>query len=78
MKPLLPAFSLRDRFDRDRSFPDGRPALIVMVKHDCPTCGIVMPLLEALHRGLCRWVDALVVGQTKEDREHKPAVRALR
>ena len=51
----------------DRSFPNGRPALIAMVKEDCPTCGIVMPLLEAFHRALWRdALDVLVVGQTQD------------
>jgi hypothetical protein len=66
MKALLPAFSLRDQVDRDRSFPGGRPALVVMVKEDCPTCGIVMPLLEAFHRAYAGELDVLVVGQTRE------------
>ncbi len=66
MKPLLPAFSLRDQNGNDRAFPqgDGRPALIVIVKEDCPTCGLVMPLLEAFHRGYGAQIDVQVVGQT--------------
>ncbi len=66
MKPLLPAFSLRDQSGQDRSFPSGRPALIAMVKEDCPTCGIVMPLLEAFHRAYGDALDVLVVGQTAQ------------
>lgn len=66
MKPLLPAFSLRDQHGNDRSFPQehGRPALIAIVKEDCPTCGLVMPLLEAFHRNYGEQLDVRVVGQT--------------
>ena len=64
MKPLLPAFSLRDQDGIDRSFPHGRAALIAIVKEDCPTCGIVMPLLEAFHRSYGEQIDVRVVGQT--------------
>ena len=66
MKPLLPAFLLRDSSGADRSFPSGRPTLIVMVKEDCPTCGIVMPLLEAFFRSYGDALDVLVVGQTQQ------------
>ncbi|MCX7064458.1 MAG: TlpA family protein disulfide reductase, partial [Proteobacteria bacterium] len=66
MKPLLPAFLLRDSSGADRSFPSGRPTLIVMVKEDCPTCGIVMPLLEAFFRSYGVALDVLVVGQTQQ------------
>ncbi len=66
MQSLLPAFLLRDQSDVDRSFPNGRPALIAMVKEDCPTCGIVMPLLEAFHRAYGDALDVLVVGQTQD------------
>ena len=40
------------------------PALIAIVKEDCPTCGVVMPLLEAFHRSYGEAIDVLVVGQT--------------
>jgi len=66
MKPLLPAFLLRDSSGVDRSFPSGRPTLIAMVKEDCPTCGIVMPLLEAFFRSYGDVLDVLVIGQTRD------------
>ena len=66
MKPLLPAFSLRDASGADVSFPRGRAALIAMVKEDCPTCGVVMPLLESFHRAYGKAIDILVVGQTQD------------
>jgi hypothetical protein len=64
MQPLLPAFSLRDSAGRDRSFPSGRPTLIAIVKEDCPTCGIVMPVLETFHRAYGDALEVLIVGQT--------------
>ena len=46
---VLPAFSLADMAGRDRSFPTGSPTLVCFVKEDCPTCNLVMPLLQAAH-----------------------------
>ena len=46
----LPAFLLEDAAGRAVSFPSGRATLICFVKEDCPTCGLVVPLLEAFHR----------------------------
>jgi hypothetical protein len=66
MKSLLPAFSLRDQSGADRSYPSGRPALIAIVKEDCPTCGVVMPLLQTFHRAYGAAIDVLVVGQTQD------------
>jgi hypothetical protein len=66
MQPLLPAFSLRDSSGADRSFPSGRPTLIAIVKEDCPTCGIVMPILDTFHRAYGDALDVFVVGQTAE------------
>ncbi len=65
IKPLLPAFSLRDASGVDHSFPSGKPTLIAMVKEDCPTCGLVMPLVEAFHRSYGASLDVLLVGQTR-------------
>jgi hypothetical protein len=66
MTALLPAFSLRDESGIDRFFPGGKPALIAIVKEDCPTCGIVMPLLDAFHRAHRGALDVLIVGQTAD------------
>jgi len=68
MNPLLPAFSLRDAAAADRSFPSAaaRPALIAFVKEDCPTCGIVLPLLDAFARAYGGGLDVFLVGQTQE------------
>ncbi|MGE0626091.1 MAG: peroxiredoxin family protein [Pseudomonadales bacterium] len=60
----LPAFLLEDARGRARSFPSGRRALICFVKDDCPTCHLVMPVLDALHAALRADVDFFVAGQT--------------
>jgi thiol-disulfide isomerase/thioredoxin len=66
MQPLLPAFSLRDQHGVDRSFPTGRVALLAIVKDDCPTCQLVMPLLEMFQRSYGAGLDVFVIGQTTE------------
>lgn len=59
----LPGFSLRDQRARTRTFPTGRPALLVFVREDCPTCGTSMPLLEGAHRAFGEAVDVWAIGQ---------------
>lgn len=49
MATMLPAFSLADMAGGDRTFPTGAPALVCFVKEDCPTCNLVVPLLQAAH-----------------------------
>ena len=49
MAGMLPAFSLADMGGGDFSFPTGAPALLCFVKEDCPTCNLVMPLLQAVY-----------------------------
>ena len=64
--PLAP-FSLADTCSGDDfTFPTGRakPALLCFVKEDCPTCNLVMPLLQALHEG--GDVEVLAPGQTAD------------
>ncbi len=62
----LPAFTLAAMDGMERAFPTGRPALVCFVKEDCPTCNLVMPLLDALHARFGDRVDILVAGQTAE------------
>lgn len=59
----LPTFSLRDVQGREHSFPTGRPALLCFVREDCPTCGLTMPLIDAVHGAFAGAVDVLIVGQ---------------
>ena len=51
MSDALPAFSLADMAGADFAFPRpaARPTLLCFVKEDCPTCNLVMPLLQAAH-----------------------------
>ena len=60
----LPAFSLADPSGTDHSFPTGSPTVVTFVKEDCPTCNLVMPLLDALQAS----GDVLVIaaGQTAD------------
>ncbi len=62
----LPAFLLADGAGGERSFPSGRPAVVCFVKDDCPTCHVVMPVLDALHQACGEQVDFFVAGQTKD------------
>ena len=67
MSALLPAFSLRDLGGRTHPFPQAGKSVLCFVKEDCPTCNLVMPLIEALpgEAGL----DTLIIGQTAEGNE---------
>jgi len=62
-RDTLPGFTLADLDGNRRPFPTGRPALLCFVKEDCPTCGLSMPMIEALHRAFGSRIDVLVVGQ---------------
>jgi len=62
----LPAFLLADGEGGEKSFPSGRPAIVCFVKDDCPTCHVVMPVLDAMHQALGTQIDFFVAGQTSE------------
>lgn len=64
MPELLPPFSLRDQHGVDRAFPPAAKSVLCFAKEDCPTCNLVMPLIEALHRDTV--LDVLVPGQTSD------------
>ncbi len=64
MPELLPPFSLRDQHGVDRAFPPAAKSVLCFAKEDCPTCNLVMPLIEALHRDSP--LDVLVPGQTSD------------
>lgn len=66
MPTHLPEFKLSDATGQERSFPTGGPTLICFVKEDCPTCNLVMPVLDAFHRAWGDKADILVLGQTKD------------
>ena len=50
MAQVLPAFSLKDAHGADHAFPAAGASILCFVKEDCPTCNLVMPLIEALHQ----------------------------
>ncbi len=66
---LLPAFRLEDASGASVTFPSDRPALVCFVKDDCPTCHLVMPVLDALHRAFTDEMDFFIAGQTREGNE---------
>ena len=60
----LPAFSLADESGTDFTFPTGARAVVCFVKEDCPTCNLVMPVIDALQAS--GDVPVLAAGQTTE------------
>ena len=63
---MLTPFSLATMAGEDVAFPAGRPALVIFVKEDCPTCNEVMPLIDALYGAFDAAADVRVVGQTAD------------
>ena len=64
MAALLPAFSLSDLSGRTHAFPSVGKSILCFVKEDCPTCNLVLPLIEAMRGGSD--LDILIVGQTAQ------------
>ena len=64
MPDNLPPFSLADLNGTDFSFPRAERTVLCFVKEDCPTCNLVMPLLEALHNS--GELTVLAPGQTAD------------
>ena len=64
MSAPLPAFSLRDLDGRTHAFAPGTESIVCFVKEDCPTCNLVLPLIDALHRN--SGIGVLIAGQTAE------------
>ncbi len=60
------AFRLRALDGNERAFPTGRLALLVFVKEDCPTCNLVLPIVEQLAWAVRDGCDVLVIGQEAE------------
>ena len=75
MPALLPAFSLRDLGGRTQVFPRSTKSVICFVKEDCPTCNLVLPLIEALHKQ--SGLDILITGQTAEGNDILASRHAL-
>jgi peroxiredoxin len=62
----LPPFTLAAPDGAEHTFPTGRPALVVFIKEDCPTCNLVAPVLNDLFNAYGDAVDFLLAGQTLE------------
>ena len=69
MSATPPAFSLQDLEGAPRSYPTGRPSLVVFAKEDCATCNLVAPLLEAFHRAWGDCADVWIVAQARDGAE---------
>lgn len=60
-------FTLLDADGRERQFPPSGPCLLALVKEDCDTCNLTLPLLEAVHRGANGGLDVWVAVQKRDD-----------
>ncbi|MEE8129745.1 MAG: hypothetical protein V3T48_05630, partial [Vicinamibacterales bacterium] len=67
MAAILLPFSLKDTHGTDRPYPPPTKSVLAFVKEDCPTCQLVMPLVERLHTETA--LDVLAPGQTAEGNE---------
>lgn len=57
-------FALNDSAGQAVGFPGTRPSLVCVIKGDCPTCRVVMPVLAAMHESFSEQMDFYVIGQT--------------
>ena len=62
---VITSFTLEDSAGIERSFPSTRRALVCFIKEDCPTCRLVLPVLEAIHDSLAGELDFFIIGQTR-------------
>ena len=60
-------FSLRNADGQEMQFPPQRPVLLALVKEDCETCNLTLPLLEAVHRATDDGLDVWVAVQKSDD-----------
>ena len=61
----LPSFALSDSAGFSHTFPaaSARPILLCFVKADCPTCNLMMPLLEAAYGAFGDKIGVWAIGQ---------------
>ena len=76
----LPEFSLQDLAGNNHSFPTGVPTLLCFVKEDCPTCNLVLPIID--RAAGTDTVRVLLPGQTSEgnrilQERHRPTATML-
>lgn len=62
-KSQAPAFSLNDQSATEIALPDSEPVILCFVKQDCPTCQLVMPVLQSLYSQDAR---IIAIGQTAD------------
>jgi hypothetical protein len=60
-------FSLLDANGQEQQFPPDGPVLLALVKEDCDTCNLTLPLLEAVHRATEDGLDVWVAVQKTDD-----------
>ena len=60
-------FALPDAEGGLRQFPPAGPVLLALVKEDCDTCNLTLPLLESLHRASSDGLDVWVAVQKRDD-----------
>ena len=61
------SFALPDADGAVRHFPPSGPVLLALVKEDCETCNLTLPLLESLHRATGDDLDVWVAVQKRDD-----------
>ena len=60
-------FALRDANGVEMHFPPDGPVLLALVKEDCDTCNLTLPLLESVHRATDDGLDVWVAVQKHDD-----------
>jgi peroxiredoxin len=71
------SFTLSDLDAAPQSYPRGRPTLVCFVKHDCETCAVAAPVLEAMHRAYGAAADVVLISQSGDDTAPFAAHHAL-
>ena len=61
------SFALPDADGAVRHFPPRGPVLLALVKEDCDTCNLTLPLLESLHRATGDDLEVWVAVQKRDD-----------
>ena len=61
------SFALPDSDGAVRHFPPSGPVLLALVKEDCETCNLTLPLLESLHRATGDDLEVWVAVQKRDD-----------
>ena len=70
----LPAFQLEDLKGVAHAFPGDRLTLLCFVKEDCPTCRLILPIIDRWSECFSPELSVLVIGQSTEG-NHRLASR---